>query len=574
MTDTDISDPDVPLEIHVAVDDNKKTFTIQDTGIGMTKEEMIENLGTIARSGSKAFLETIAKEQGDVSSKIIGQFGVGFYSSFMVAEKVDVYSRAAKPGAQAYKWSSSGTGTYDIAEAENVQRGTKIVLHLKGDCYDFAKEDVLKDVVKKYSNFVGVPIYLNGKKANVIQALWMMEPKNITEEMHEEFYRFIGNVFDKPRYHMHYKIDVPLNIRALFYVPEYKPTMFDMSRETDINVTLYSRKVMVLQKANNVLPKWLRFIKGVVDSEDVPLNLSRELLQDSFLIRKLRNVLTTRIIKFFLDQSKKDNERYMKFYEDYGLFFREGIVTTPEQEQREEIARLLRFESSKTMPGERISLDDYSMRMKAGTRNIYYLSAPNRELAERSPYLEALEKEDIEVMFLYEPYDELVLMNMGQYDKKFLKSIENEVQEKADLDYVDSGDDKSISQAAADSLTNWLQGTLMNRVQKVKVTRRLSSHPCLITVQEMASARHFLRTTLADRSPEERYRILQPTLEINPNHNLIHKLSSLKDDNPELAKLVAEQLYDNAMVNAGLMDDPRIMIGKMNELLERALEKH
>ncbi|XP_060597543.1 heat shock protein 75 kDa, mitochondrial-like [Ruditapes philippinarum] len=283
MADGDIEDSDLPLEIDIAGDETKKTITIQDTGIGMTREEMVKNLGTIAHSGSKAFLDSM-KDSSDASKNIIGQFGVGFYSSFMVGNKVDVYSKSCIPGSQAYKWSSDGTGTFELAEAEGVQRGTKIVIHLKPESHEFCVESYIKDVITKYSNFVGVDIYLNGKKVNVVQALWTLEPRDVTEEMHEEFYRLIANTYDIPRYSLHYKTDAPLNIRAIFYVPKYKPSLFDMSRETEVSLQLYSRKVMIMSKSNTILPKWLRFMKGVVDSEDIPLNLSRELLQDSGLI--------------------------------------------------------------------------------------------------------------------------------------------------------------------------------------------------------------------------------------------------------------------------------------------------
>jgi TNF receptor-associated protein 1 len=494
----------------------------------------------------------------------------------MVGDKVDVYTRSYKPDSPAYKWQSDGMGTYELSEAENVQRGTKIVVHLRGECQEFAKEDLIKEVVKKYSNFVGVPIFLNGKKINVIQALWTMEPRDITEDKHEEFYRFISNTFDKPRYYLHYKTDAPLNIRALFYVPDYKPTLFDMSRETDVSVTLYSRKVMIVPKASHILPRWLRFIRGVVDSEDIPLNLSRELLQDSSLIRKLRWVLTNRLIKFFLEQAKRDKEKYLDFYDSYGLFFREGIVTTPEQEQREEISKLMRFESSKLPPGERTSLDDYVGRMKAGSRNIYYLSAPSRQLAETSAYMEAMQQRDIEVLYCFESYDELVLMNLGQFDKKNLKSVENElVEDKSETgSSVDSNDAESLSQEQADDLLSWLQVVLGHRVAKTKVTKRLVSHPCVITVNEMGAARHFLKTALADKTDEEKFRVLQPTLEINAAHAIIKKLHSLKASDPELARLVAEQIYDNSMIAAGLVEDPRKMLGRLNTILEQALAKH
>ncbi|ESP03655.1 hypothetical protein LOTGIDRAFT_237567 [Lottia gigantea] len=746
LTGADVLNSEIPLEIHIRTDDAKKTFTLQDTGLGLTRDELVENLGTIAKSGSKAFVEQL-KGKNDVASSLIGQFGVGFYSTFMVGEKVEVYTQSYKSDEPAYKWTSDGTGSYEISEAEGVQRGTKIVVHLKGDCYDYSKEDKINEIVKKYSNFVGVPIFLNGKKANIVEALWMREGRDITEEMHEEFYRFIANAYDKPRYHMHYKTDAPLNIRALFYVPEYKPTMFDMSRDTESSVTLYSRKVMITPNASTILPKWLRFVKGVVDSEDIPLNLSRELLQDSALIRKLRIVLTNRVIKFFIDQAKKDNEKFMKFYEDYGLFLREGIVTTHEQDQREDIAKLLRFESSNLPEGQRTTLNEYAGRMKAGARNIYFLSAPrfkmetgrdslpegeilhesiksinsetdiarkclklkehqdgtphvllkinkpmtinqtcsvhqgkkpptgnkqdidakkvsnavskgdfkpivlssgkptfitfdlettdfirgdrfphitqiaaseiesnesfstyvlpelpmsqgaqyvtgvtvtdtgimkvkgkevnkisikiaiqklcewldnfpnvvlvahngrSRHLAETSPYYEALKKKDIEVLFLYEPYDELVLMNLGQFDKKNLKSVENELaDDKEDTNTVNENDKESLVQSEADSLIQWLETVLTNKVNKIKVTKRLVTHPCIVTVSEMGAARHFLRTTLAEKSQEDRLRLLQPTLELNPSHPLIKKMFALKQDNPELAGLLAEQLDIN-----------------------------
>ncbi|XP_062875148.1 heat shock protein 75 kDa, mitochondrial isoform X2 [Trichomycterus rosablanca] len=385
-----------PMEVHLQTDSTKGTLTIQDTGIGMNQEELITNLGTIARSGSKAFLDLL-QSQADARSSIIGQFGVGFYSAFMVADKVEVYSQSAEPDVPGYKWSSDGSGVFEIAEASGVRQGTKIVLYLKDDCKEFSSEDRVKEVVNKYSNFMSFPVYLNGRRLNTLQALWTMDPKEISEWQHEEFYRYVAQAYDKPRYTLHYRADAPLNIRSVFYVPDMKPTMFDVSREMGSSVALYSRKVLIQTKATDILPKWLRFLRGVVDSEDIPLNLSRELLQESALIRKLRDVLQQRVIRFFLDQSKKDPEKYARFFDDYGLFMREGIVTTAEQDIKEDIAKLLRFESSALPAGQQTSIMDYASRMKAGTRNIYYLCAPNRHLAEHSPYFEAMKKKDMEV---------------------------------------------------------------------------------------------------------------------------------------------------------------------------------
>ncbi|XP_069005213.1 heat shock protein 75 kDa, mitochondrial [Embiotoca jacksoni] len=565
-----------PMEIHLQSDATKGTFTIQDTGVGMSQEELVANLGTIARSGSKAFLDEL-QNQAEASSTIIGQFGVGFYSAFMVADRVDVYSRSAEPGAPGYKWSSDGSGAFEIAEASGVQQGTKIVLHLKDDCKEFSSEDRVKEVVTKYSNFVSFPIFLNGRRLNTLQALWMMEPKEISDWQHEEFYRYVAQSYDKPRYTLHYRADAPLNIRSIFYVPEAKPSMFDVSREMGASVALFSRKVLIQTKADDILPKWLRFLRGVVDSEDIPLNLSRELLQESALIRKLRDVLQQRIIRFLLDQSKKEPEKYNKFFEDYSLFMREGIVTTQEQDVKEDIAKLLRFESSALPAGQQTNLTEYGSRMKPGTRNIYYLCSPNRHLAEHSPYYEAMKQKDMEVLFCYEQFDELTLLHLREFDKKKLISVETDivVDHYKEEKFEDSKpESERLTREQADDLVAWMKNTLGPRVANIKLTPRLDTHPAMITVLEMGAARHFLRTQQLARTAEERAKILQPTLEINAGHDLIKKLHALKDANSDLAGLLLEQIYDNAMITAGLNDDPRPMVSRLNDLLTKALEKH
>nr|XP_010948242.1 heat shock protein 75 kDa, mitochondrial [Camelus bactrianus] len=564
------------MEIHLQTDAEKGTITIQDTGIGMTREELVSNLGTIARSGSKAFLDAL-QSQAEASSKIIGQFGVGFYSAFMVADRVEVYSRSVDAGSPGYQWLSDGSGVFKIAEASGVRTGTKIIIHLKADSSQFASEARVRDVVTKYSNFVSFPLYLNGRRINTLQAVWMMDPKDVGEGQHEEFYRYIAQAHDKPRYTLHYKTDAPLNIRSIFYVPETKPSMFDVNRELGSSVSLYSRKVLIQTKATNVLPAWLRFIRGVVDSEDIPLNLSRELLQESALIRKLQGVLQQRLIKFFIDQSKKDTEKYAKFFEDYGLFMREGIVTTAEQEVKENIAKLLRYESSALPEGQLTSLPDYASRMQAGTRNIYYLCAPNRHLAEHSPYYEAMKRKNMEVLFCYEQFDELTLLHLREFDKKKLISVETDIvidhyKEEKFEDGSPAGD--HLSEKETEDLMAWMRNALGSRVTNVKVTLRLDTHPAMITVLEMGAARHFLRMRQLAKTQEERAQLLQPTLEINPRHTLIKKLSQLRDREPDLAQLLVDQIYENAMITAGLIDDPRPMVSRLNHLLVKALERH
>uniref|UniRef100_A0A8D2I616 TNF receptor associated protein 1 n=1 Tax=Urocitellus parryii TaxID=9999 RepID=A0A8D2I616_UROPR len=539
------------MEIHLQTDSEKGTITIQ------------------------AFLEAL-QNQAEASSKIIGQFGVGFYSAFMVADRVEVYSRSVAPGKPGYQWLSDGSGVFEIAEASGVRTGTKIVIHLKSDCREFASEARVQDVVTKYSNFVSFPLYLNGRRINTLQALWTMDPKDVSELQHEEFYRYIAQAYDKPRYTLHYRTDAPLNIRSLFYVPEMKPSMFDVSRELGSSVALYSRKVLIQTKAADILPKWLRFVRGVVDSEDIPLNLSRELLQESALIRKLRDVLQQRLIKFFVDQSKRDAEKYAKFFEDYGLFMREGIVTTAEQEVKEDIAKLLRYESSALPAGQLTSLSDYASRMQAGTRSIYYLCAPSRHLAEHSPYYEAMKQKHTEVLFCYEQFDELTLLHLREFDKKKLISVETDIvvdQYKEEKFEDTSPASDRLSEKETEELMAWMRNALGSRVANVKVTLRLDTHPAMVTVLEMGAARHFLRMQQLAKTQEERAQLLQPTLEVNPRHMLIKKLSQLREQEPELAQLLADQIYDNAMIAAGLVDDPRAMVGRLNDLLVKALER-
>lgn len=509
---------DRPLEIRITTDKPQMQLTIQDTGIGMTREELISNLGTIARSGSKSFLEQLKQnsDTAEASSNIIGQFGVGFYSAFIVAQRVEVFTRAATPNAPGLRWSTDGSGMYEIEEAENVEYGTKIVLHLKTECREYADEDRIRAVIKKYSNFVGSPIILNNKQANEIKPLWLMEPQSITKEQHQDFYRFISNSFDSPRFTLHYNADVPLSIHALLYFPEGKPGLFEMSRDGTTGVALYTRKVLIQSKTEHLLPKWLRFIKGVVDSEDIPLNLSRELLQNSSLIRKLSSVISSRVIRFLQERAKKQPEEYDAFYRDYGLFLKEGIVTSSDTAEKEEIAKLLRFESSQSQTG-RISLEDYYSTVSTDHKDIYYLAAPNRVLAESSPYYESLKKRNELVLFCYEPYDELVLMQLGQFKGKKLVSVEKEMRnESRDPAKVQDFGEGAMMPSELESLIPWLQEELKGQVTKVKATSRLDTHPCVITVEEMAAARHFIRTQSHQLPEENRFALLQPELEINP----------------------------------------------------------
>jgi TNF receptor-associated protein 1 len=405
---------DDELEISISIDTEStpKTITIQDNGIGMSKEQMIENLGTIARSGSKAFLQD--HKEGAVD--IIGKFGVGFYSAFMVASKISVTSRSADASIEgpANVWTSEGVGSYDLSTVSSevdMARGTKIVLELREEHNNFANDTKLQGILKTYSNFVPFPIQLAGNRVNTVQAIWASTPSDVSEEQYNEFYRYISNAFDEPMSKLHFRADVPLDLKALFYVPTMHSEKYGMGR-MEPGVSLYSRKVLIDNKPENLLPEWLRFVKGVVDSEDLPLNISRESMQDSALIQKIGSVLTRRFLRHLEDESKKDAKKYNEFFLEFGHFLKEGVVT--DFNNKANIAKLLRFESSSRAKEEDVlsSFDDYISRCPVEQNTIYYLCAPSRELAEASPYYEIFKRNKTEVLFLYTPIDEFVMGNL------------------------------------------------------------------------------------------------------------------------------------------------------------------
>ncbi|VDO09986.1 unnamed protein product, partial [Rodentolepis nana] len=589
QTSGGVKGSDSPLEIHITTDEAAHTLTISDNGIGMTAEEMEKNLGTIAKSGSKEYVAQLKQNNisGQDSSNIIGQFGVGFYAAFMVADKVEVQSVSQVDGSdrKGHRWVSTGSdGTYSISECPEATPGTKIILHLRSNSTEFAKYSTVEAIIRKYSNFIGVPVFLNEKQINVVDPVWTKDPAKVTEEEYKAFFQFIsGNKYDHPRYRITFNTDSPINIRALLFIPTNKPSIFDMAKEGDTSLSLYSRKILIMSRANRLLPRWLRFVHGIVDSEDIPLNLSRELLQDHGLIKKINRILTSRVLRYLENEAKRNPTDFSVFLNDYGLYLKEGIVTEPDQSSREEIAKLLRFESSKFPEGEMTSFDEYASRMRAGERNIYFLSAPNRELAEKSPYFEALKEkhDDIEVLFLYEPYDELVLMNLGQYDRKNLCSLEKYLADDAsDTDSVGKSEGDRITQDQANKLSQWAEKTLGQKVKKVKVTQRLAQHPCCVQVAEAGAMRHLLRTSLMGRPSSEKYLVMQPTLELNPSHQLIRFLSQLvSSEGPNqaqddiLATALINYLLDAGMAHAGLLDENREMVSRSSQLLTLLSER-
>ncbi|KAI9593772.1 heat shock protein Hsp90 family protein [Syncephalis fuscata] len=558
---------DTPLEIRLFVDTEAKTFTIQDTGIGMTEQELNDHLGTIARSGSKSFIEQLDNNgngNADAREKIIGQFGVGFYSSFMVGDKVRVYTRSAEPDAKGYCWTSDGLGAYTIAEADNVDVGTKIVIDLRDQCLEFADRAKVESIVFKYSNFVGFPIYLNGKKINTVEALWAMDKNSISDEQHTEFYRFIASAWDRPRFRLHYKTDAPLSINSLLYVPENHAEQFGMER-MDPGVSLYSRKVLIQSKSTALLPAWLR----VIDSEDIPLNLSREMLQDSALIMRLRNLMTQRICKWLEEESRRDPEKYNNFSRDFGVFLKEGVCT--DSAHKNAIGKLLRFESSGLDKGQVTSFKEYVSRMPSEQKAIYYLCTPSREFGEESPYSERFKQQNIEILYLYDSVDEFVMHNLGQFGDKRLISIDSEEASNALSTETTKATENELTDEQAKALADWMLSQLGSSVRSVKASKRLVSHPAIVVDPESPTMRRMMQ--MISSSNKDMMLPQNPiNLEINPSHPVICGLYHARNERPELAKEVAEQIVANAQIAAGSLDDPRSMLKRLNYLMATVLE--
>jgi len=557
-----VESPDLPLEINLYCDKTAKTLTIVDTGIGMNKQELITNLGSIGYSGSSEFVKSL--NRGDVAN-IIGQFGVGFYSVFMVSNKVTVFSKSAVPGNKGHCWISDGAGSYSIFEADGVARGTKIIIEFNDKCTEYALRETIEKIVKKYSNFVGFPIKLNGKPVNTVKALWTLSKNEITEQDHKEFYQFISHAYDEPLFHLHYAVDSPINIRSLFYVGHSHTEKYGMGR-MDPGVSLFSRKILIQQKAKNLLPEYLRFVKGVVDSEDVPLNISREHLQDSNLIQRISNVLTKRILKWFDEEFQRDPAKYEKFWNEFGSFLKEGVCM--DYTFKEDVAKLLRMESSTLPAGKLTSLDEYISRQADEDKEIYFVVAPSRDLALASPYFEQFKAKNKEVLLFYNVnLDDFVMSHLGEYKKKKMTSIESatiSLQEKAE-----EAMKKQTPEQVRD-LLDWLKETLSDRVSTVTETSRLVDSPAIIVGHgDTANYRRMMKFMDPGRTPP----LPRQQLEINPAHEIFVNLNELRKSNLEFAVLVANQIFDNALIAAGLLDDARGMIPRLNQILKAATAK-
>jgi TNF receptor-associated protein 1 len=571
-----IHDEDQALRIRLSVDEKQRLFTIEDSGIGMTKEELIENLGTIAKSGSLAFSENADTD----ASNIIGQFGVGFYSTFVVADKVDVYTKTAdvEKGSTGYHWSSDGSGSFDITEMADVTRGTKIVLTLKDDAIEFSKLSTVKTAAQKFSSFVDFPIFIaeeaEDKEINKQDALWLKP--SATSEEHTAFFRYLSSTsYGEPYYSLLYQTDAPLSIKSCFYIPDpdNAPSRL-FSRDPDLGVSLHSRRVLVKKQAEGVIPKWLHWIKGVVDCEDMPMNISRESMQDSRLMQKLSMAVVKRILRFLDQQAKKDPEKYNKFFKGYSYYLKAGIIEDKEgnySRHKDDILKLLRFEASQRPKGEMISLEEYVSSSKDGQKNIYYFTVPDRQTGISSPYMEQFIKRERNVLLMYEEIDEYVINSIeGFKDKKFISVDAQDKDFELDLDQPEDEvkkDERELTKEEQKELEKFIKSVMKERVQEVKFSDRLVNSPAVVTSMITPHMRKMMKQMMQGKEDTGMNNIPM-TLELNPKHHIVTTLHTIKDTNETVARIAVEQLFDNAGIAAGTLDDPRTLLTRLNKVLE------
>lgn len=573
LLEKDVFDSHLPLEITIDPDDKKHLLTILDTGIGMTREELEKNLGTIAHSGSKTFLTQLEKHPGDLN--LIGQFGVGFYSVFMAAKNVRVQTRSYHTEDEGWEWSSDGAGSYTITPCPGIRRGTKIIIELRDDAHEYSDKRNIERIVKQYSAFVPFPIKVKGETVNTVQALWAKSKDAIVDKEYEEFYKYIANAMDEPLSRLHFTTDAPLAIKALLFVPKENVENMGFGR-MDPGINLYCQKVLIEQHSHAILPEWLRFLKGVVDSDDLPLNISRQALQDNALVARIKTILTRRFLKFLAEQAKNSPEVYEKFWDTFGIFLKEGVTT--DFAFQEELGKLLRFESSATEAGKTTSLTEYVERMAEGQDEIYYINGPNRVSIQSGPYVETFTKKNIEIIYTLEPIDDFVLSHLREFDGKKLVSAD-----RSDLKLPDVAEQKKddavkeeetpaaepLAQPVLDSLLKWTKEVLGDRVKDVRASNRLVASPAMIVNPDGFMTSTMERVLRTSGQAEGMPAFGAKDLEINPGHPLVKKLADLRTSDEAFAKEVVRQLLDNTMLQAGLPVEPREFVQRSNRILER-----
>ncbi|EYF00023.1 Chaperone protein HtpG [Chondromyces apiculatus DSM 436] len=566
LTRSDAAEQQGEPGITITLDDTARTLTIEDNGVGMTRDEVVQNLGTIAKSGTLEFLKANAeasKKKDDGSKlQLIGQFGVGFYAAFMVASRVDVHTRSMLPGAEPVLWRSAGAGTFSLAAGDREHPGTRIVLHLKEEAKEYTKAWRVKEIIRKYSDFVHFPIKLNDELANRSTALWTLPKSQVTEEQHAELFHHVtsGYLGEKPLHHVHIAVDAPVQFYALLYIPEKAPP--DMFQKDRQGIRLYAKRVLIMEDCDKLAPLYLRFLRGVVDSEDLSLNVSREILQESRTLSQIEQQITRQVLRALKDLAESDPEKYQAFWKEFGKVLKEGVSL--DWKNKDQIAELCRFETLKGEAGKLTSLRQYVDAMPEDQKEIYYITGLGRAAVERSPHLEAFRKRGYDVLFMTEPVDEWLVKSLDEFDKRRLKSVTH-----GDVDLGESTEEKKTDEAAVDAAIKAVKEALGDRVKEVRASRRLTdSASCLVSAEGDPGANFERILKMMDQAPgglQESKRIL----ELNPSHPIVKNLSKVAEREPgsDRVKQWAELLFDQALLAEGVVQDPAKLVAKIQDLL-------
>jgi len=566
---TDYIDKKSPLEIRIKFDDKENTLTISDTGIGMNKEELMKNIGTIAKSGTAEFLKQLNESKNDANN-IIGKFGVGFYSVFMVADKVVIRTKSFRKEDPPVEWSSNGLGTYQIKELdEKLGRGTSIEIHLKEDAKEFAEKYRLESVIKKHSNFIQFPIYIDKEKVNTTTALWRERKSSVKPKQYGEFYKSLTYDNEDPWGIIHSNVDAPIQYNSLLFIPKKNTDFFGFNRE-NYGLDLYVKRVLIQHQNKELLPEYLSFVKGVVDSEDLPLNISRETLQENVIFNKIASNITVQILNYLIKKAEKNPEEYAEFWKEHGRVFKMGYMDFTNQEK---FLQLLRFNSSSSKDEkELISLADYTEKIKEGQKEIYYVIGNSRDAIEVDPHLEIFKNKGLEVLYLYDPIDEFVISSVRKYKDYEFKSVDtvdlNKLKEYKDVEEkknkikeLSKDDEKHF-----DSLLARIKKILGDRVTEVRESKRLTNSPSLLVNPDDAMSSQMQKLMrMANQEVGNQKKIL----EINKDHALIRNLLEIFKVNSkdEYIINVVEEMFESALLLEGNLVDPHQLVKNINKLL-------
>ncbi len=562
LTNRDVLDHDAELAVHIDFDKEAKTLTIRDTGIGMTRDEIVENLGTIAHSGAAEFLKRMQAEKK--LADVIGQFGVGFYSVYMVADEVTVISRSYRKDAQAVQWVSKGDNTYTLAEAEKNNRGTEIIVKLKEDALEYADQYKIDQIVKKHSDFVAFPIHVKDKIANRQTALWRQSPREVTDDQYNEFYRQLTLDFEKPLRHIHMVADVPVDLHAILYIPNKRePGIFSLRREDGLK--LYSKKILIQEYYKDLLPNYFRFVQGVIDSEDLPLNVSREAVQANRAMAKLKSTLTHKIASELDELGEQDAAKYNAFWKEFGAFIKEGIAT--DASNQIELAKLLRFKTNRSAD-ELISLQQYIDRKKPDQNSIYTILGEDLLSIAGSPHLDYFKQHDLEVLYLVEPIDSFMMLTLKEFAGRKLQSVADA---NLSLPKSDQPAESKVDNDVYAQLVARIKNTLGDKITEVRESKVLTESPCRLVSPDESTDQDMQRVK---RMLGQDYEIPKKIMEINRGHQLIADMGSLakSGSNDALLDACIHQLYESSLLIEGLLPNPAEMIPRIQTLMEAAVK--